>query len=192
VGCQKIGENGFAVGIDPQPGSLYRTFLNLENNGFRGRFSLVNAALSMEIGNFIPFSSPNKENRGSASISARKSRDYKDYFILSTTFDQVMNSLKIERVNLFVLDVEGYENIVIKSLSGILPEMIIFEIHPYFIKNTGLEPEEVFKNLRNKGYKIANLRCQEVKEYNQNIEENNLVAYQEQKRVHFPLSSSEF
>ncbi len=185
VGCQQIGETGFAVGIDPQPSSLYRTFLNLEKNGFRGRFSLLNAALTMESGKFIPFSSPNKDNRGSSSIPARTSRSYKDYYSVSTTFDEVMNSLEIDQVNLLVLDVEGYEDIVINSLSKVLPEIIIFEIHPYFIKNTGLNPKNVFNNLKARGYKIADLRGQEIKEYNESILENNLVAYQEDRKVNW-------
>lgn len=174
VGCEKIGEEGLAIGIDPQPGSIMRTFQNLVMNGYRGRFCLVNVALASEE-QFFPCSAPNVSNRGSSSLAARKIGDFKDFMSFCTTFDRLMSELNVNKVKMFVLDVEGYENIVVDSFQEVLPEIIVFEVHPHFIKNTGLNPDKLFKSLSDKGYNIHDFFGNQLEKYLES-QENNYVA----------------
>lgn len=174
IASSVVGPTGLVFGIDPQPENLYRTFENLRLNKCTANCRLICSALSNQR-DLLPFAAPNRSNHGSTSIAARRDQDAEDYISYATPFGDLMQQLNVSSVRLLVLDVEGHEWEVITSLGAAKPDIVVFEIHPWFIENTGLDPSKIFEAFNEQGYRVRCLDGRNVPEDLRDTE-NNFVA----------------
>jgi len=187
VACEKVGQSGQVLGIDPQPLALARTRENLLLNGFDGRFSLCCAALGNKSG-WQGFTAPRPENRGGCSIPARQEHHPMDFISRVASLEEIIRFVSDRRVRLLVLDVEGFEAQALESMGSILPDIILFELHPYFVERAHVDPEELFKFLKKIGYTVHKLDGIILDKYDKSIE-NNFVAITGEEKCKFPAKT---
>jgi len=109
-----VGENGLVIAVEPHPIN-YKTLLeNIRLNGLKNVIALNIAAwsenrkMTLFIGDKTSLHSTKKDfGRGSIIVNAK-------------ALDNVLNELKVERVNWIKIDVEGAEFEVLKGLQNTL------------------------------------------------------------------------
>lgn len=117
-----------------------------ENTSCFDNVTLKNTLLSDKFGKI---NSLVRIHPGTASVQGKEYMD-------SVSFDEIAESLKIEKIDLVKIDTDGYDGKILKgattSLSLFRP-VIIFEWHPILCIRAKTDYHEHFKVLQNLGYK---------------------------------------
>jgi FkbM family methyltransferase len=125
---RKVGAHGRVVAIEPNP----ETFLDLQTNILLNRATnvqVVHCAIG-SCSELASFMCPPSTNRGS---SRRVNHDDADYWVGSLTLPDVMDRLKIRRIDLLKIDVEGAEFDALAPLikiPSLRPRQLFFEFLP--------------------------------------------------------------
>jgi len=152
--CQWFEEELYWSGINVEPNPSL--FIKLVHN--RPNSININYALSDKVGSevlVIPINNHNIEMRGHGTISdirAKKfesSRNIKKYTVSTDTYTNIINRMRIEKVDLFVLDVEGHELEVISDFhnSPVLPKV-------FAVETNKIDKASILKLLMPLGYKL--------------------------------------
>lgn len=143
----KIGPKGYAIAIEPNPKAYECLVYNLSN--YENCLTL-DIGVSDEPGEF---SIENMENAGASSLIPGGSID-----VFSLDDFRVPRYLK--RCDFIKMDIEGFE---LKALNGAKelitkfhPKLLI-EINQGALEKQGCTPEDIFKFLREYGYKFHNI-----------------------------------
>jgi hypothetical protein len=68
-----------------------------------------------------------------------------------------MAELGLERLRIFLLDVEGYELRVLEGMNGVLPELLIVEAVDYTLKRDDKTIADLIGRMRSLGYTVFDL-----------------------------------
>jgi FkbM family methyltransferase len=182
VAARAVGESGKIIGVEPQPSALLRARMNIELNGVSDRVELISAALGPDE-RFVHMAwSKTEENAGAASLLD----EGKGLTVRLLPISQVLDVLMFDAVQLFLLDVEGYEVNVLKGLtSECIPKIIIVEVQPEFLERANSSEEELLNMLRTHGYKLYTLTGTPVTTAGMEIPERNLVGVNDEKEPHW-------
>jgi FkbM family methyltransferase len=169
--ARSVGDAGVVIGVDPQPGALLRTRLNLALNGLLSSVKLIQAALGeTEQLTFMPWSDP--QNAGAASLLDQGP----GFHVQVMRLDSLLEALGRPHVRLLLLDVQGYER---DALAGANlaegPEIGVIELDPEFLERSGVAADEIAQMLLAAGYSLFDVHGN--RQLNLlNLPERNLVA----------------
>jgi len=150
-----VGFKGRVVSVEPEPHSYCMLTNNLRINNMLGNVARFNLALSSEIGTmnfFVP-----KSASGSTfflnHLLSQTIGEYSESSVQTLTCDRLFETLKINRVDIMKIDVEGAELEVLKGAektlqSGVVDRLVI-EVHKSV--NT---PKSVIELLKCFDYKV--------------------------------------
>ncbi len=128
-----VGEEGFVVGVEPNPDAYSIALLNVLANGLNN-VRLLNYALGTESGIAKLYIT---RYPGNASLL----RSYAEYMggverevtVRTITLEKLLNSLELGSVDLMKLDVEGYELEILRANEALLKEnrikRLVLEVH---------------------------------------------------------------
>jgi len=128
---QLVGPTGHIYAIDPQPYNCGKILTNAELNGFRNL--VVVAAAVGENNDFIALQSQSRRDRSRLSLVDSGINDGTLTFIVpKITLAWLLKTCKIDRVDLLKIDVEGYEDEVLRGAGDALRLVrnVILEILP--------------------------------------------------------------
>lgn len=142
---ESVGEDGLVLVFEPHPrnsGYIERT---IEKNEW-GNVEIYEKALSDEADSSILVENPT--NTGGSTL---KSNEDNGYTIEIVKFSELFETLGMDTIDLFKIDVEGSEIDIIRDIKQILPaiENIILEIHTKYLSER--EKEELFAILSSTG-----------------------------------------
>lgn len=172
VAAESTGKAGRVIGVDPQPGALLRTAVNLQINGLLDRVRLLSAALGREE-NILPMAWADQSgNAGAASFYDTG----EGLHVTLTTLDRLAKHLRLNPWRFLLLDVEGYEPQVLEGLSPAhAPEMMIVEIQPPLLARAGTSPAALLNQLRTFRYDLFDLHGNPVETSQTQLPESNVV-----------------
>ncbi len=128
-----VGDNGLVVGFEPHPISFQIAYANVKINNFKNVI-LLNYAIS-ERNSYMKLYVPNSR------INCSLLEEYVNLVdecrqivnVKTVRLDYVLRKLRINRVDLLKIDVEGYELRVLKSIENLLYRKVIkrliIEVH---------------------------------------------------------------
>ena len=160
--AKRVGEGGKVWAFEPDPKNLAILKRHVELNGTAKNTEIRGEALG------------SKEARLAFSLSgtmssiqsiATKSGDVIE--VQQTTLDNVLGS---EKLDVLKIDVEGYEEEVLKGATKLLsdpsrkPAAIFIEIHPYAWKALGTTSDSLKLLVTNAGYRLEMMNGSEVGE----------------------------
>ena len=135
----KVGISGRVIAVEPDPGNLDILCKNLRSNEV-SNVQVVRTAISdrdgvVELGI--------GEDTGTNSI-VRQSKSARRYVkVQSTTIDSLLCDLRVEKVDLMKIDVEGAEKLVLTGAEKTLQEgkidRVVCEIHPPHVQPRDIE-----------------------------------------------------
>jgi FkbM family methyltransferase len=180
VAARAVGATGKILGVEPQPSALLRARINLQLNDVSDRVELISAALGPGECFVHMAWSKTDENAGAASLLD----EGEGLTVRLLPISQVFDTLKSDAIQLFLLDVEGYEVNVLRGLtSESIPKIIIVEVQPEFLERANSSEEELLRTLRGHGYQLYTLTGTPVTKTGMEIPERNLVGVKDQKEL---------
>lgn len=122
-----VGDKGCVIGVEPQPRSLYRAFKNIQLNKLHNNIKLVSSALGKEP-SLTPMDDAPTENSAQAALNHSNSEN--PFYVQVETVPILLEKLGIKKIDVMLLDVEGYEMNVLEGMdSANLPPLLIIEIN---------------------------------------------------------------
>ena len=171
VAARAVGTSGLAIGVEPQPAAVLKTWMNLELNGLAPSARLVHAALGDREA-LVPMAWSDPDNAGTASLTAAGA----GFVVPMLRLDSITPLLGSRRFRLLLLDVEGYET---KALAGLnpsaAPEIAVVEVEPTLLARAGACATDVVASLTRAGYSLFDLRGRPDPDL-ADLPEHNLVA----------------
>ena len=77
------------------------------------------------------------------------------------TLDTIIEDLKIHKINVLIMDIEGYEFFALKglqnSLSAAIIQNLICEVHPKMLKENGISENDIQDLLSRCRYQVTQL-----------------------------------
>jgi FkbM family methyltransferase len=153
--ARRLGPSGKVIAFEPDPDSFAALKAHVQLNRVSGHVELIQAAASAENGT-APFEA------GKHSMSRIAGEQAQDtHMVRAVRLDSVLAG---KRVDMLKIDVEGFEEQVVRGASGILesperaPHTIFIEVHPYAWEELGVTSESLLKLLESSGYKVYDLR----------------------------------
>ena len=144
--------------FEPHPDNVKTAKLNAKLNGIENRCHFVQAAVSNKRGK-ARLTVSRRLNWHTLTPAIEENLDFAGETIEVDTFslDEYAADLKIERVDLIRMDVEGHESAIMKGATNIIarsPGIVIFlEFHTSLLRQSGESPEEFLRHLRALGLK---------------------------------------
>jgi len=168
-----VGEQGTAVGVEPQPLSLHRLMQNIHSNPVRAKVCVVSGGLG-ETHSLVPMSEAPPDHTGWGSFVLRDP-GRTPYQIQVVAYDTITEQLALPSVKLMLLDVEGYEMQALRGMSPAnCPDILLIEVQNIVLSLTKTTPQEYFDAVGALGYQTWNMDGQRAF-VNEPIIENNLV-----------------
>lgn len=156
VAAEKVGESGKVIGIEPQPRSLFRTMENLRLNGLYHRAVLVAGALGSSPG-ILPMEEAPEENTGSASL--RKDAQHSCLRVSVQAVEDVAKNLQCLQPKIFLIDVEGFEQLVLKGFGKTFrPLYLIIEVNREILSSCGGSELDLLREIKDLGYDLFDLK----------------------------------
>jgi FkbM family methyltransferase len=155
---KRVGPQGCVLAAEPDPENLDRLHKHIELNGLKEVVRVVPAGMA---------DAPGTASLSMESLQSHVSSVGGSVQIKLETLDRVTGN---ERWDLLLIDVEGYEEKVLRGGLGLLgdparrPGMIMIEVHPYNWPEIGTTSASLLELLRSKGYTVARLDGSPVEE----------------------------
>jgi len=153
-----VGPTGSVLAVEPQPGSMKQTRMNLLLNECPKNVTLFSGALG-ESRAVVQIGAAPEETLGWSSIVTRDRGDF-PFSVCVSTLGEVLQATGLPCPDLMILDVEGYEPYVLRGLSGgdYRPKVLIVEAHPIVLNITGTSQGDLLAMIRQLGYSLFTLR----------------------------------
>lgn len=166
-----VGEKGCVVGVEPQPRSLYRTHKNIKINDLPQNIKLVSGALGKQ-SSIVAMDDAPLDNSALATLNHSSSGT--PFYVQVETIPNLLKKLSLEKLDLVLLDVEGYEMNILEALDiNNLPRLMIIEIHSGFLNSAA--QKKTYEFLESIGYICYTLDGKTAKP-DIDLLENNAVA----------------
>lgn len=151
LAAKLVGETGIVVGIEPQPGSLWRALRNVHESQPRANVLLVSGGLGAGEA-ILPMAEHKPNHAGWASFVLRSPVKY-PYQIQVLRYDALIQRLRLPPVDLMLLDVEGYELEVFRGMSPeTAPAILLAEVHDTVLRMTETTHQQYFDAITSLGY----------------------------------------
>jgi FkbM family methyltransferase len=157
--AKRVGTGGKVHAFEPDPANFKSLDRHCSLNGVTRQVVLYQAAVAQEDGR-VPF----ERGRGSESrISSGATAFHIDCVCLDSVFAD-------GRVDILKIDVEGFEEAVLRGASQLLseptrgPRFIYLEVHPYAWRDMGTKSESLLTLLAECGYVVEDSSGQPVKQ----------------------------
>ncbi len=157
--ARRMGPSGKVIAFEPDADSFAALKAHVQLNRISGQVELIQAAAGAENG-----TAPFEAGKHSMSrITGKQAHDVR--MVRAVRLDSVLAG---KRVDILKIDVEGFEEQVLRGASGILespgraPHTIFIEVHPYAWEELGVTSESLLKLLESSGYKVFDLRGRAV------------------------------
>ena len=150
-----VGESGTVVAVEPNPRTYQRLLHNIALNGARNVVPVLGAV--SERAGVAPMQLPPEGNWGMSRIAADGGADYR---ALSMPLSAILEALGVRRVDVLKIDVEGVEELVLRSLdmsSDHRPRHIFLEFIPDLAAHQGGSAHRVLEWLRSSGYALLDV-----------------------------------
>ena len=150
LAARHVGLEGSVISIEPHRINFERIKSNIHLNGFQN-VKLLNLAVGDEQGTKTLM-------EGNDSLTHTIMEDRTGYQINTDTVDNIVSGLRLDTINLIIMDIEGYEYFALRGAKnaltkGIIKNMIC-EIHPDKLRLNGYSDSHVLDLLSKFGYKI--------------------------------------
>lgn len=173
VASRSVGARGRIIGVEPQPVALCKAMRNIELNALPPNITLVSGALGARQEVARMAEAP-RENSGWASLVLRDPTG-SPLHVQVTPLPMLLERLAVTRLDLMLLDVEGFELPVIDGMrGGPLPDLLVLEVHPVVLERTGESAARYFAAAEALGYECRDLHGAAA-EPGSRLVENNLV-----------------
>ena len=157
LGSALVSDSGTVVAVEPE----LQNFALLKNTCIVNKcnnVSLVNVALGSELGASHIYKSDTNfgDHRLGKLTQGRTGQE-----VRIDTVDRIVDSLGLRRIDVFKIDVQGYEAKVfsgmVKTFETNPPRIILTEYWPYGIESNGDNPTELLVRLLSYGYHLNTL-----------------------------------
>jgi FkbM family methyltransferase len=173
VASRCSADTGCVIGVEPQPKALYRAYSNIILNDLFPNIRLVSSALG-EQATLMPMDNAPTHNSGSASMV--HSHSHFPFYVHIASVAEILEKLAIKKLDLMLLDVEGFELEVMKGISDALkPSILIVEVNPLVLEPLGIQQQCLYDRLSSMGYSCWSLRGRALKP-NDITPEQNVIA----------------
>lgn len=142
--------------FEPIPGLFQKSEDNLKlNPELRARITLTQAALGEDKGEITMYSEDIRSSvipYGGGHITNQNK-----VIVPITTIDDYCKKAGVEKLDLILLDIEGFEWFALNGAKEVLKSLptLILEISPKILSKTAITPEMMFSRLANLGYSIS-------------------------------------
>jgi FkbM family methyltransferase len=157
--AKRVGTEGRVHAFEPDPANFRALDRHCRLNGVTGQVVLHQAAVAQKDGR-VPF----ETGRGCESrIGSGATAFQIDCVCLDSAF-------ACERVDILKIDVEGFEEVVLRGASQLLgeqkrgPRFIYLEVHPYAWRELGTTADSLLTLLTERGYVVEDSSGQPVKQ----------------------------
>jgi FkbM family methyltransferase len=152
----RVGESGHVTAFEPDPESAQALEANVRINGWQDRITTVRAAVG-ETSGLVRFASARGlESRIELRPDARGA-------VIAVPMIRLDDVLPGARIDLIKVDVEGFEEQVIKGARAMLtepprrPRAILIEVHPFAWPEIGTTSATFLGSLNDAGYKVEDM-----------------------------------
>lgn len=161
IGCyslmaaERVGPGGVVVAYEPTPSVVKCFRANIRLNRF-SNITIVEGVVSDQEGTAVFHLNPEHEgSEGNSLIPALVVPGGTRITCPQTTLDAEVERLKLTRVDVVKIDVEGHEVRVLQGARRLLRELaphLLLEVNPLTLKAGGSSPEALFAELTRAGY----------------------------------------
>jgi len=163
LAAKKIGSKGKIFAIEPMKQANNWLKKNLKLNDFKN-----DEVLEVAIGDKQGIMKMYKKSESSEMIILNPTISKKDLIICGEinieTIDNIISQKKIEKVNLLKIDVEGFEYEALlgckESFKANKIENIICEIHTKYLKNRGIDEQNIYSLIQENNFSIQEFNIQ--------------------------------
>jgi FkbM family methyltransferase len=149
----KLNHSGKNYGFEPVPFLFEKAKKNIGLNGFRNIY-LNNLAISDKKG-ALYFEMPANRNFGSINMSLRQTTNSKE--VKAVTFDEFVESHRIDKIDFIKIDVEGFEYKVLQgavmSIQKFKP-LLFIELIDGYLKKNGNSASQLVNFVSDLGYDV--------------------------------------
>jgi FkbM family methyltransferase len=151
--AQRIGDNGKVIAFEPDPGNFAALSEHVQLNDVGSRVKVVQAAVGAKDGQ-VPFHANSSSQSGFCTEHSQNKSTQVDCMTLD-------NFTQLKRLDILKIDVEGYEEHVLKGAAGLLsepkrrPRLIFIEVHPYAWQAAGTTSDSLKSLLSRHGYSLS-------------------------------------
>jgi FkbM family methyltransferase len=151
VASRVVGPQGLAVAFEPNPDAYAILKRNVALNG-RRNVRIFNCALSDADGGAVLYRGPDDGVASSLGpVPGGRGQDQ----VTTRRLDDVVEELKIRKVDFMKVDVEGAEARLLGGAVDVLREstpVVLFEVYPAVARNIGVSERAAWDFLGNRGY----------------------------------------
>jgi FkbM family methyltransferase len=149
--AKRVSKNGRVIAFEPIPSAREKLLQNVKMNGYK-HITVCDFALFSSNGS-ATLEGPLKISR----IAPKREKKLKnDIEVQTRIFDECLQDLRINRIDIVKIDVEGAELDVLHgmklSLSKYQPSVLV-EIHPEGLKTFGYTSSDLFEFMESMGYR---------------------------------------
>jgi len=170
IAARLAGINGKVYAFEPEPNNYNILISNIEANNFSHIIMPIEKLVLNNYGKTRLFI--HRFNLGAHSISkdniATEGKGFVD--METVTIDDFFKTIPDKRVDLFKIDVEGAEGLVIKGAAETIKlnnPKIIMEFFPRLLRNAGTEPADLLSDLKMYNFRIKVILCEKITEITQ-------------------------
>lgn len=160
--AKRLGADGHVIAFEPDAVNHQDLIEHVRMNGVDNKIRVIKAACGSRKER-LAFTSQNIQSHLSSAAESSGSETW----VECVTLDDVFSS---DRIDILKIDVEGYEEHVLKGASRILsdtqrkPRIMFIEVHPYAWKELGTTSASLLLLLRSAGYQVSWLDSKPVNE----------------------------
>ncbi|MGC1677206.1 MAG: FkbM family methyltransferase [Candidatus Binataceae bacterium] len=151
--ASRVGVDGRVVAFEPDPESAAELKANVAINGWQHRIRIMRAVVGESSGEVSFACGRGMESR----VASIANSSYASLRVPMVTLDSVFPD---SRVDLLKIDVEGYEEPVLRGAQSLLadrarrPRAIVVEVHPFAWEAVGTTSDSILGLLTGAGYRV--------------------------------------
>lgn len=153
LAARAVGRAGIVIAAEPDPHNFRLLEINVKENGF-GNVHLINQALDSDPGEARLFLS--EENFGDHRLYKSENEPRTSVNVGVDTVDGILSRLKIHRLDVAKLDVQGYEERVLggmtETIAGSPDLVIVTELWPFGLRRAGGSASRLVHALLGRGF----------------------------------------